>query len=48
MPFVIDASITACWAFDDEDHPVAALALDRIRADEATVRAYGGSKFATR
>ena len=37
MPFVIDASITACWAFDDEDHPVAALALDRIRADEARV-----------
>jgi predicted nucleic acid-binding protein len=37
MPFVIDASITACWAFDDEDHPVAALALDRIRADEVRV-----------
>ncbi len=37
MPFVIDASITACWAFDDEDHPVAALALDRIRVDEARV-----------
>jgi predicted nucleic acid-binding protein len=37
MPFVLDASITACWAFDDEDHPVAALALDRIRTDEARV-----------
>jgi hypothetical protein len=24
MPFVLDASIAACWAFDDEDHPVAA------------------------
>src|SRR5258708_12498344 len=35
MPFVLDASIAACWAFDDEDHPVAALALERIRADEA-------------
>lgn len=35
MPFVLDASITACWAFDDEDHPVAALALERIRSDEA-------------
>jgi predicted nucleic acid-binding protein len=37
MPFVIDASIAACWAFDDEDHPVAALALERIRTDEALV-----------
>ncbi len=35
MPFVLDASIAECWAFDDEDHPVAALALERIRADEA-------------
>ena len=35
MPFVLDASIAACWAFDDEDHPVAALAMERIRADEA-------------
>ena len=37
MPFVLDASIAACWAFDDEDHPVAALALDRVRTDEARV-----------
>jgi predicted nucleic acid-binding protein len=35
MAFVLDASITACWAFDDEGHPAAALALDRIRTDEA-------------
>lgn len=35
MPFVLDASIATCWAFDDEDHPLAALALDRIRSDEA-------------
>jgi predicted nucleic acid-binding protein len=35
MPFVLDASIAACWAFDDEDHPAAALALERIRTDEA-------------
>jgi len=35
MPFVIDASVVACWAFDDEDHPVAAAALERIRADVA-------------
>jgi predicted nucleic acid-binding protein len=37
VPFVLDASIAACWAFDDEDHPVAALALKRVRTDEARV-----------
>ncbi len=37
MPFVLDASIAACWAFEDEDHPVAALALERVRTDEARV-----------
>jgi len=39
MPFVLDASIVACWAFADEDHPVADLALERIRGDEARVPA---------
>lgn len=33
--FVLDASIAACWAFDDEEHPIAARALERIRTDEA-------------
>ena len=37
MPFVLDASIAACWAFDDEDHPVAALALERVRRTDARV-----------
>ena len=37
MPFVLDASIAACWAFDDEDHPIAAQALERIRTDEGRV-----------
>lgn len=37
MPFVLDASVAACWAFDDEDHPAAALALERIRTDRALV-----------
>ncbi len=37
MPFVPDTSIAACWAFDDEDHPAAALALERVRTDEARV-----------
>lgn len=35
MPFVLDASVTACWAFKDEDHPVADAALERLRTDEA-------------
>ena len=39
MPFVLDASIVACWAFEDEDHPLADLALERIRTDDAHVPA---------
>jgi predicted nucleic acid-binding protein len=39
MPFVLDASIVACWAFLDEEHPVADLALERIRLDEVHVPA---------
>jgi hypothetical protein len=38
MPFVLDASIAEYRAFDDEDLPVAPLALERIRTDEARVR----------
>lgn len=37
MAFVLDASITACWAFDDEDHPDASLAFERMRTEEAVV-----------
>lgn len=37
MAFVLDASITACWAFDDEDHPDASLAFDRMREEEGVV-----------
>ncbi len=37
MPFVLDASVAACWAFADEDHPIAALALERMRTDKACV-----------
>jgi predicted nucleic acid-binding protein len=39
MPFVIDASVAACWAFGDEDHPTAAAALERLRSDEAVAPA---------
>jgi predicted nucleic acid-binding protein len=37
MAFVLDASITACWAFADEDHPEASAAFDRIRREDALV-----------
>ena len=37
MAFVLDASVTACWAFQDEDHPAASLAFLRIRTEEAVV-----------
>ncbi|MGH7041967.1 MAG: type II toxin-antitoxin system VapC family toxin [Acetobacteraceae bacterium] len=37
MPFVLDASIAASWAFADENHPQATAAFTRIRDDEALV-----------
>jgi predicted nucleic acid-binding protein len=37
MAFVLDASITASWAFQDEDHPDAGLAFHRMAAEEAVV-----------
>ena len=37
MAFVLDASVTVCWAFDDEDHPNGSLAFDRMRAEEGVV-----------
>jgi predicted nucleic acid-binding protein len=37
VAFVLDASVAACWAFDDEDHPDARLAFRRIRTEEAVV-----------
>lgn len=37
MPFVLDASVALCWAFPVENNPRAALALEKIRMDEAVV-----------
>jgi len=37
MPFVLDASIAACWVFQDEEDPRADLAHAKIRTDEAVV-----------
>ena len=37
MAFVLDASIAACWAFQDEDHPDADLAFHQMRLEEAVV-----------
>ncbi|HEX9903753.1 MAG TPA: type II toxin-antitoxin system VapC family toxin [Propylenella sp.] len=39
MPFVLDASVASAWAFEDEDHPIAAIAFERIQSDEAVVPA---------
>ncbi len=40
MPFVIDASVAACWFFPDETHPVASQSWRRIHDDEAVVPAH--------
>ena len=37
MPFVLDASIPACWVLQDEEDPRADTAFARIRSDEAVV-----------
>src|ERR1700690_1543971 len=37
MAFVLDASVTACWEFADEDHADASLAFDKMRAEEGVV-----------
>jgi predicted nucleic acid-binding protein len=37
MTFVLDASVTLCWAFADEEHPIASTALDRLEKGEARV-----------
>ena len=37
MPFVLDTSVGACWAFEDEDHPIAAAALERVQKNGAVV-----------
>jgi|SRR5581483_5284417 len=39
MSFVLDASLTACWAFDDENHPDAAIAFSRMSSGDAVVPA---------
>ena len=37
MPFVVDASVTAAWALQEEDHPVALAAFERLKSDQAVV-----------
>ena len=39
MPFVLDASVTASWCFEDEGAPVADAAMDRLPEDHAIVPA---------
>ncbi len=40
MPFVIDASVAACWFFPDETHPIASKAWLMMRDKEAIVPAH--------
>ena len=35
MPFVVDASVAACWCFPDEHSTAADTAMDRLVHDEA-------------
>lgn len=37
MPFVVDASVTACWLMPDEDHPLATSTHGRLTSDHAMV-----------
>jgi predicted nucleic acid-binding protein len=37
MGFVLDASVSACWAFDDEEHTIADAALDLSNVEEILV-----------
>lgn len=37
MDFVLDASIAACWALRDEDHPKATVALKELRLSSCVV-----------
>jgi predicted nucleic acid-binding protein len=39
MAFVLDASVSACWAFTDEDHPIADMAFSSLKTEEAIVPA---------
>ena len=39
MPFVLDASVTASWCFEDEVVPVADAAMNRLPEDHAVVPA---------
>jgi predicted nucleic acid-binding protein len=40
VPFILDASVAACWFFPDETHPVASQSWLLIHQDEAIVPAH--------
>jgi len=40
VPFVLDASVAACWFFPDETHPIASRAWLLIHEDDAIVPAH--------
>jgi hypothetical protein len=47
MPFVVDASVAACWLTLDERHAVAEGRLRGSRGTRSRRRVFGGSNFAT-
>lgn len=40
MAFVLDSSVASSWAFRDEDHPNADIALDRVSNEEGIIVPY--------
>jgi hypothetical protein len=46
MALVIDASVVAAWAFEEE-HPTAESPFARARAEQAFVPYYGGTNYET-
>ena len=47
MPFVLDASIPACWALQDDEDPRADTAFARSRATRLSCQVFGGLRSAT-
>jgi hypothetical protein len=47
MPFVVDASVAACWFMPDERHPIAEAAYRRITMIRQWRPVCGGTSFAT-
>jgi hypothetical protein len=47
MGFVLDASVSAYWALDDEAHTIADVALDLSTVEEIRGLVFGGLRSVT-